>query len=416
VRHVIMHRDRGVINGRSDTETAGGPSGLESRRPTSSPCSMFLSSTAAGGEPARIARRSPSIVLSKRENETLFGGSNSVGRTIRWNDVEFRIVGVPGRLVPASKILRPSPETPSPHRRIPISPSAGPKHARDGSRRRQPTIVGATRQRTPSKTISTQTVSGFRCGSSCRTPRARERMRTFLDSYWGRAAQGGAASSGRAINRLTDVKTVAPGPTGRRERRSYPRRPRVRVPRRVPDQHRRAAAGQVPEWSSADGRPPRHSGLAAGRCSFNIWSRPACSPQPARCSVSCSSAAGPLGLAYAVLRGSAVRLHRLPGSGALRYRKHRDSGGPRRRRGNRRRHLPGVARRDVCPRPCISRVSEVAEMSLNIRPILSSLLCNRTGAVLVALQIALALAILVNATYIVKQRVDSNQTAPTGYR
>ena len=50
-------------------------------------------------------------------------------------------------------------------------------------------------------------------------------------------------------------------------------------------------------------------------------------------------------------------------------------------------------------------------MSLNIRPILSSLLRNRTGAVLVALQIALALAILVNATYIVKQRVDRSLEA-----
>jgi putative ABC transport system permease protein len=52
-------------------------------------------------------------------------------------------------------------------------------------------------------------------------------------------------------------------------------------------------------------------------------------------------------------------------------------------------------------------------MSLNIRPILSALLRNRTGAVLVALQLALALAILVNATYIVKQRVDSINR-PTG--
>jgi putative ABC transport system permease protein len=52
-------------------------------------------------------------------------------------------------------------------------------------------------------------------------------------------------------------------------------------------------------------------------------------------------------------------------------------------------------------------------MSLNIRPIVSSLLRNRTGAVLVALQIALALAILVNATYIAKQRVDSINR-PTG--
>src|SRR5580692_11139631 len=52
-------------------------------------------------------------------------------------------------------------------------------------------------------------------------------------------------------------------------------------------------------------------------------------------------------------------------------------------------------------------------MSLNIRPILSSLLRNRTGALLVSLQVALALAILVNATYIVKQRVDSINR-PTG--
>jgi putative ABC transport system permease protein len=45
-------------------------------------------------------------------------------------------------------------------------------------------------------------------------------------------------------------------------------------------------------------------------------------------------------------------------------------------------------------------------MSLNIRPIFSALLRNRTGAILVALQIALALAILVNATYIVAQRIE----------
>ena len=45
-------------------------------------------------------------------------------------------------------------------------------------------------------------------------------------------------------------------------------------------------------------------------------------------------------------------------------------------------------------------------MSLDIRPIVSALLRNRTGAVLVACQIAIALAVLVNAVYIVKQRID----------
>ncbi len=52
-------------------------------------------------------------------------------------------------------------------------------------------------------------------------------------------------------------------------------------------------------------------------------------------------------------------------------------------------------------------------MSLNVRPILSALLRNRTGAVLVAMQIAIALAVLVNALYIVMQRVEAMRR-PTG--
>jgi putative ABC transport system permease protein len=42
----------------------------------------------------------------------------------------------------------------------------------------------------------------------------------------------------------------------------------------------------------------------------------------------------------------------------------------------------------------------------NIRPIASALWRNRTGAMLVAIQIAIGLAVLVNAVYIVKQRVE----------
>jgi putative ABC transport system permease protein len=45
-------------------------------------------------------------------------------------------------------------------------------------------------------------------------------------------------------------------------------------------------------------------------------------------------------------------------------------------------------------------------MSLNIRPIVSALLRNGTGGVLVALQIAIALAVLANALFIVTQRVE----------
>lgn len=52
-------------------------------------------------------------------------------------------------------------------------------------------------------------------------------------------------------------------------------------------------------------------------------------------------------------------------------------------------------------------------MSTNIRPLLSALRRNPTGAVLVALQVAITLAVLVNAAWIVTQRIEKIER-PTG--
>jgi putative ABC transport system permease protein len=52
-------------------------------------------------------------------------------------------------------------------------------------------------------------------------------------------------------------------------------------------------------------------------------------------------------------------------------------------------------------------------MSLNLRPILSALSRNRTGAILIALEIAIALAVMVNAAWIVTQRIQQIE-APSG--
>jgi putative ABC transport system permease protein len=52
-------------------------------------------------------------------------------------------------------------------------------------------------------------------------------------------------------------------------------------------------------------------------------------------------------------------------------------------------------------------------MNLNVRPILAALLRNRTGAVLVAVQVAIALAVLTNSAYIIVQRVEKIHR-PTG--
>ena len=52
-------------------------------------------------------------------------------------------------------------------------------------------------------------------------------------------------------------------------------------------------------------------------------------------------------------------------------------------------------------------------MNWNIRPTLSAILRNTTGPLLVALQIAIALAVVVNAVYIVEQRIEK-MDRPTG--
>jgi putative ABC transport system permease protein len=50
---------------------------------------------------------------------------------------------------------------------------------------------------------------------------------------------------------------------------------------------------------------------------------------------------------------------------------------------------------------------------MEIRPIVSSLLRSRTGPLLVALQVAISLAILANALFVVQQRVAVSQR-PSG--
>ncbi|MBV6416923.1 MAG: hypothetical protein CMLOHMNK_01541 [Steroidobacteraceae bacterium] len=54
-----------------------------------------------GWKAAADAAPEPVAVLSSETNERFFGGANSVGRTIRWNDRVYRIVGVLGEWHPA---------------------------------------------------------------------------------------------------------------------------------------------------------------------------------------------------------------------------------------------------------------------------------------------------------------------------
>ena len=92
LRKVVMYSTEGVI---SDAGAVP-PMEVATRVTTADFFAMFEVPflygngwSASADQPAQ-----PLIVLSRAENERLFGGANSVGRTLRWNDHEFRVIGV----------------------------------------------------------------------------------------------------------------------------------------------------------------------------------------------------------------------------------------------------------------------------------------------------------------------------------
>jgi len=91
-RKVLMYSTVGVISNVGSVA----PARVDTRVTTADFFSMFEVPflygngwSASADDPAQ-----PVIVLSRAQNDKLFGGANSVGRTLRWDDHEFRIVGV----------------------------------------------------------------------------------------------------------------------------------------------------------------------------------------------------------------------------------------------------------------------------------------------------------------------------------
>ncbi len=91
LRKVIMYPVDATLSG-----TGAAPLRISTRATTGDFFAMFDAPFLYGGGWSAAAEDppQPSIVLSRETNDKLFGGSNSVGRTLRWNDHEFRVVGV----------------------------------------------------------------------------------------------------------------------------------------------------------------------------------------------------------------------------------------------------------------------------------------------------------------------------------
>jgi putative ABC transport system permease protein len=92
-RKVIMYVRQSVLTGGS---TQRKPVPVSTRVTTADFFAMFAVPFlyGSGWNAGADQGAAPVIVLSKEQNEKLFGGINSVGRTIRWDDREFRVAGV----------------------------------------------------------------------------------------------------------------------------------------------------------------------------------------------------------------------------------------------------------------------------------------------------------------------------------
>jgi putative ABC transport system permease protein len=101
-RAVIMHKSADVLVVENQ---AVRPQRSISRVTTADFFEMFDVPFLYGGGWDQAADRSPApvIVLSKHMNKELFAGENSVGRSLRWNDREFRVIGVIDDWMPLPK-------------------------------------------------------------------------------------------------------------------------------------------------------------------------------------------------------------------------------------------------------------------------------------------------------------------------
>jgi putative ABC transport system permease protein len=199
-RKAIMYRADGVVaGGRNENR----PMRVSTRITTADFFAMFDVPFAYGGgwDAAADTSARPVIVLSRDLNDELFGGANSVGRTLRWNDREFRVVGVLGEWLPMPRYY-----------------DLGSNSFDEPEAAYVPFGWGRSLELFSSGSIQcwkSEKVVSFRdlMGSECvwlqmwvelPDARSRERMQSFVDAYWSSERRIGRFERPRN-NRLTPV-------------------------------------------------------------------------------------------------------------------------------------------------------------------------------------------------------------------
>lgn len=103
-RKVMMYKGGGIL---SRSDKGMDPEYVSTRMTTADFFPMFEVPFLFGGpwDAKADAGPEPVMILSKETNRKAFGGENSVGKTVRWHDREFRVIGVLDEWAPAPKFF-----------------------------------------------------------------------------------------------------------------------------------------------------------------------------------------------------------------------------------------------------------------------------------------------------------------------
>jgi putative ABC transport system permease protein len=202
-RKVIMATLRGMVSGVSGQTV---PLRVMTRATTKDFFAMFdVPFEYGGGWRGSDSDAVPEIVLTKEVNDTLFGGSDSVGRSVFWNGYRFRVVGVMRHWQPLPRF----------YDVVNGSAFAAPD---DMDQAFVPFSWFAALQATPATNMTCDNASGISnyqafLASDCvwiemwaelPSVASRERFQAYMDAYW--AAQRRTGRFQRPLNnRLTDV-------------------------------------------------------------------------------------------------------------------------------------------------------------------------------------------------------------------
>ncbi len=385
-RKLIMFKAGGVLSGGNNMA----PEYVSARMTTGDFFPMFETPFLYGGGWNAKADEGPEpvVVLSKETNQKAFGGANSVGKTLLWHDREFRVVGVLNDWEPAPKFYDVSNGSFDDPEEIYVPFTWG-----------QIMELGSDGNTNCWKTEDIKSYQDF-LNSECiwfeswvelRTPAKVAAYRKFLDDYvidqkskgrfprplnnhlyniegWMQRNQVvGTDNKAMLIMAFAFLAVCLVNTVGLLLAKFLNAAPIAGV-RRALGASRRDIFLAAPHRVRCDRGGRRHRRWTAGR---------------RRC-------LGAACLVWALRAGPRARA-------ADRLQHVRDRGGHLARRGNHRRPLSGLAYRARG-----ARLLPEGAIAMGLRPIFSALMRNGAGAILVAIQIALTLAIVVNAVFVTR--------------